>query len=233
MNIKMQNILINNNKLYETYNSYSNVFNGTKTYKDATYMLDILKLNKEEKNIFINIINNKKFQSKLDFQTMEQGLKEVKNSKYREDANIKVNNIIRNTIDIAQIKALTRVANTLPLKPINTHYNENTNKIHKIKKMCPHCKKEITMPANTEYIICGYGEQSYDWEGCCHDWCFQCGKILCKIWEDDQLFIPFNQIHDRECCKKHSLQHKNKYPHDYCQCKNDHIKRDIVVDIFK
>jgi hypothetical protein len=235
--IKTPNILINNENLTNSYTLYSNVFAGTKTYNDALYLLDKLELSVSEKNMIISLINSKKvdkFVNKLDFKTLINTIKDINKSKYREEANLKINTILKNTNDIAQIKTLTRIANILPLKPSSVPLSEIiTNKIEYEKKKCPHCAKELAYPKNTEYVICGFGENSYDWEGCCKDWCFKCGKILCKSWDDDQLFVPFNQIHDSECCKKHSLNNKKKYPKEYCQCINDHVQRDKVIDFYK
>lgn len=235
-NIKTPNILINNEQLQNIYFLYSNIFSGAKTYNDCIFLSEKLNLSNNEKDVIVSIINSKKYDkyiNKLDMNTLMETIKDIKKSIYREEANIKINNILKNTSDIAQIKTLTRIANSIPLKPSYISINDlNPNKVEYEKKECPHpnCKKTFSYPKNTEYVICGYGNNSYDWDGCCQDWCFKCGKLLCKSWDDDYLFIPFNQIHDSLCCKKHASVNKNKYPKDYCQCINEHVQRDKVID---
>ena len=54
---------------------------------------------------------------------------------------------------------------------------------------------ENVLNPDTDYAICGYNEETnegYDWNGCGCDWCFKCGKILCKKWQANDLFILTN-----------------------------------------
>lgn len=100
-----------------------------------------------------------------------------------------------------------------------------------IVKYCPHqgCGKPYQGTNETKYVICGYDNdiRGYDWIGCQRDWCFLCGKILCKMWVTHQLDVDCNRIHDSECCKKHSIDNKKSYLTDYCQCENKYVRRNL------
>ena len=76
------------------------------------------------------------------------------------------------------------------------------------------------------YIICGYSSnRGFDWKGCGNDWCFLCGKKLCKSWNVDRLYSKINRFHDDRCCKIHSLKTNSNYLTDYCQCNNFYVSR--------
>ncbi len=100
-----------------------------------------------------------------------------------------------------------------------------------VVKYCPHsnCGKPYRGTNETKYVICGYenDHRGYDWVGCRQDWCFACGKMLCKLWEKHQLDVDCNRIHDSECCKKHAVDNKRIYLTDYCQCENKYTKRSL------
>ena len=92
----------------------------------------------------------------------------------------------------------------------------------------------MKMPDNTAYVICGYPDanRGYDWKGCCSDWCFSCGKMLCKTWDRDDLNVESNRFHDDECCKIHAKKNGHSYPKDYCNCiKNlNVIRKELIPD---
>ena len=116
----------------------------------------------------------------------------------------------------------------------NQKYNVNSFET----KKCPHCGYNITDKYNRAYIICGYNDEKkgYDWNGCGKDWCFRCEKILCKSWETHALHLEMNRSHNDECCSKHAKENNNKYPDDYCQCRNINITRtsnDIFEELMK
>ena len=62
-------------------------------------------------------------------------------------------------------------------------------------------------------------KNGYDLKGCGRDWCFKCEKILCKLWEQDSLFLEMNRYHTKDCCKKHSIKNNKNYEKDYCTWK--------------
>jgi hypothetical protein len=93
----------------------------------------------------------------------------------------------------------------------------------KLEKRCPHCGRINSATIGTSYIVCGIDSRGiipidYSNNACLKDWCFTCGKKLCKSWYTDELYIKENRKHDGECCKIQSKKIGNKYLDDYCQC---------------
>ena len=154
---------------------------------------------------------------------------------YREDVIDLIDNICNEkNISESQKRTFLRMATMKIIKPYENKNNKTSNK-HNINKNytskpCPHCGHICTVDKNTEYIICGYidNNKGYDYRGCGKDWCFKCGKILCKVWDKDSLFLLMNRYHNAECCLKHSKKHNHKYE-DYCQCINTHVNRNNMV----
>jgi hypothetical protein len=108
--------------------------------------------------------------------------------------------------------------------------NNITNTIFLKTKNCPHCGKSSECPFDTKYVICGYDYNykfGYDWEGCRKDWCFQCGKMLCKQFSDDYLFAEKNQFHNGTCCFQDSKNKNKEYILDYCQCTTENVNRSL------
>lgn len=126
---------------------------------------------------------------------------------------------IYQTKDKAQILALRRIINQ---KNISIKKDQSIYQL--TSKKCPHCYKLVESQIDTEYIICGYSEKGYNWEGCGNDWCFKCGKKLCKNWFTNELFNISNRYHDSKCCYKHSIKQNNNYD-DYCKCTNLQVLR--------
>lgn len=124
-------------------------------------------------------------------------------------------NKITNVTDKVHINTLRRIIKnnllTPEIIPSSTLFSN---------KPCPHCN--INTYSNKDYIICGY-DKVYDWNGCGNDWCFKCGKKLCKNWFNDQLCIFHNRFHDSQCCLNKS--NKVLYALTYCQCQNLHVLR--------
>lgn len=220
--------LINDKNLHDFYNNYIHIFKGVHTTRDAYLLLERLALTGKKRELVLSIINMNKYTQQLDIETLLDAIREISTYNYREEAYAKISTILKQTSDNAQIRTLTRLANMKPLKPLHMTIKEVRDKIiETCTKICPHCKMEYVVNADTTYLICGYEGNGYDWEGCGKDWCCTCNKILCKSWSSDQLFLPFNRVHDSTCCKKHAQINNKKYPEDYCQCKNQHIRRDM------
>jgi len=203
------------------------LISGMRTVEDCYLMLDKNMFDKNHKSLILHLINHKKNEKCFDYMALRSIVKELGEIRYREDAHEYLSHIMNKTENIAQIKTFTRLAEGKPLRPqwytkenysdfpdIDTYDYAN----HKIEKKCPHCSHINISHKSTGYIICGYGENGYDWEGCGKDWCFKCEKILCKSWDNDMLFIEENRIHNEECCRHHSNINNKKYPEDYCHC---------------
>lgn len=218
---------INNTILSDQFNKLKYNILGSKTKEDAYYILDKYKLDNKCYNLMTSFINGKKYDHALDNESMKKYIKDISTYKYKEDAYELISQILLQTSDIAQIKTLTRIADMKPNKPqyISMKELKQRNKENYITKKCPHCGYKRPMPKNTVYVVCGYNESGYDWEGCGKDWCFKCGKMLCKSWEQDQLYLPTNRFHDSKCCKKHAILSGQKYPEDYCRCNNAFVLR--------
>jgi hypothetical protein len=92
-------------------------------------------------------------------------------------------------------------------------------------KPCPHCNHIRRDNINATYVICGYYRNGYDWIGCENDWCFKCGKKLCKNWDTDVLYVLSNRTHNNKCCKHQADKNNDPYLQSYCFCYNDHVQR--------
>lgn len=210
------------------YNKYKHIIKGESTLNDAKYILD--KLNIAEDNVkyklMMSLVNNNSYM--MDYQTIFNSSQELNKLPYREDAYTYINKLLRNTNDLAQIKFLTKKANTKPLKPLAIKQEKNvtigTSKtifdgdINRTEKKCPHCKNKLLGCCNSNYIICGYSDVGYDLIGCGKDWCSKCEKMLCKSWNLDQLYSEENRTHNNTCCKEYAEKNKLNYS-NFCQCK--------------
>jgi hypothetical protein len=159
----------------------------------------------------------------------------------------KNNNNINNNNNNAQLKTLTRILNNKKkesekktilgdkINPIHEFltppfFNKN-NYIKKTKqneyiKYCPHCSDKYIGSESTTHVICGYNDShtGYNWTGCQKDWCFTCGKKLCKSWNENKLYLEPNRIHNSECCKQYAANKCEPY-NNYCQCNNKYVNR--------
>lgn len=225
------NPIINNKELYDFYYKYKPVIMGARTTNDAIFIINKLDINQKFRNILLNLINGINYPNILDNTEFIETFAEINNIKYKEDAYEFINKImLRKTNDLAQIKCLTRKANKKPLKPQYILLKDIYKPVNTtIDKSCPYCNHICKGTEATDYMICGYGENGYDWEGCGKDWCFRCDKLLCKSWDIDQLYIQENRLHDSECCKKQATDKKKNYLSEYCQCNNTAVKRNVCL----
>ena len=217
------------------YDEFSNVLSGCRTILDAYHFSEKYSRNNPEmKSLISSMINGKRYEQLLDFKTMKYALENLDNIYYRDDADEFIELYCKKTTDVAQIRALTRIAKNKILRPTNkpkfdtaitvSTINEDN---YMVTKKCPHCKNDCKTDAAVSYVICGYTNthKGYDWSGCGKDWCFKCEKILCKMWEPNKLYVELNRSHDGECCKRHAKENNYSYPEDYCQCSNDNVTR--------
>jgi hypothetical protein len=202
---------------------------GSKTREDALYILNKYKLIPLDYNLLMSYINAKKYDLAFDNMTMIRHIKELHELRYKEDVYEIINNLLHNTTDVAQIKTFIRIANCKPSRPQHITLKELKQRIseHVIIKKCPHCNHKCSTTKESYYVICGYNDtdNGYDWQGCGNDWCFKCGKLLCKNWNRNDLFLITNRIHDDKCCRRHAKEKNKIYPNNYCMCKNIYIHR--------
>jgi hypothetical protein len=84
-------------------------------------------------------------------------------------------------------------------------------------KKCPHCGHINENARESNYIVCGYGFDGFDWKGCGKDWCFRCEKKLCKKWDTDALYVMSNRKHNYYCCKSY-CDKNNDDLNEYYKC---------------
>lgn len=218
--------------IQELYIKFKHILSGCRTILDAFYFADkFIRAYPGSNELLNSMIQGKHYDSVLDFRTIRGTLIELDTYLHREEIDEYINKISRNNNDSIQTRSLLRISKT---KPVRSSRIE-TAKIYEFKKeifenltnICPHCKKVYNGNDDSEYVICGYGNThiGYDWDGCGKDWCFKCGKKLCKTWDSDQLFIESNRTHDASCCKKHAEEHNFIYPTEYCFCINKYVQR--------
>jgi hypothetical protein len=213
---------------YYKYNEIKQVISGCNTIQDAyNFMNMYLKRNPEMRDIATSIVNGKNYDKYVDFDTMKNILSDINNCEYQEDAIDIIGRNFKTEINQLQMKAFTRIANCKPIRPDKkdtSYYNKTNNMLNNdsslVTKKCPHCHHDCISCDNTTYIICGYQNiyTGFDMIGCGRDWCFRCGKKLCKQWHENSLFIDINRIHNDECCKVYAEQNNFSYPEDFCQC---------------
>jgi len=221
--------IIDKNKYYE----FSQILSGCRTILDGYHFAEkYSKINPESKTLVFSMINGKKYENILDLKTMRSLLEMLDNIKYKDEADEIIKRYLEKTNDATQLKTLNRISKSKILRPINEPKKESIIvypdvDLGLINKQCPHCKEECSAHVDTSYVICGYTntKTGYNLVGCGKDWCFKCGKILCKKWDTHQLFLGINKYHDGECCKYHAKHNNKIYPDDYCMCDNINVQR--------
>lgn len=212
------------------YNEIKNILAGCQNMSDAKKITDLyLKKNPSTKKIVYSLFHGKVYNGKYDSKVFRTIMEKIKNFDYYEDCVNMINDLYPNKNDTdVQFMTLIRIANK---KKKNTDSEKiiKKTKMSEIIKQCPHCSEKYSGGNNISYVICGYQDthKGFDWSGCQKDWCFTCGKKLCKSWNDDKLFLEPNRIHDSECCKNYAIKHNESYLNDYCHCTNKYVDRNI------
>jgi hypothetical protein len=222
------------------YIEFISILSGCRTILDGYHFSEkYSKNNPEMKSIISSMINGKRYEQVLDFKTIKSAIEILDNVDYKDDAEEIIGRYAQKTTDVAQIRALKRMAKNKILRPLDKPKSDLTQikqneEDQMITKKCPHCETDCKANINTSYIICGCfdSHKGWDWIGCKKDWCFKCGKMLCKSWEPNKLYVEQNRQHDNECCKHHADENKKNYPDDYCQCFNTNVMRDLSSLLF-
>lgn len=180
------------------YDEYKNKIINSKSYIEAIDILDEYDFKKKEysnileRDLLTSFIDQDNYYIKIDDLKF---IKLLNGIKYRDE----LNNI---TNDPAQLSTINRI------------FNEK--KSYNISKNCPFCNLKYYNNEGKKYIICGLNDKPPFTNGCSRDWCFDCGKKLCKSWYLDNLYDLNNRSHDI-CCKKHAK--KNGFNiNEYCNC---------------
>jgi hypothetical protein len=232
LNKKIFNLLIMDTIYEYKYNQFRYILSGCRTIIDAYNFGELyLSKNPEMKLIIYSMINGKKYDNIIDFTTIKYIINELTNQQYYEDA-LKILEQYKTT-DSTQNIILQNIISQKPKKQNIIKYITNIKQI--IIKKCPHCNIDNTGDTETTYYICGYNDtkKGYNWNGCGKDWCFSCGKFLCKSWNINQLHVESNRYHNIKCCLNHCIAYNKNHPNnirnyndDYCQCGlNENVKR--------
>jgi hypothetical protein len=185
----------------------------------------------EYKSMIKSMMQSNIYQDNIDIFTKSEIIRNTDNYVRRDDIIDSIEKISGKTNDEVFKRTMYNIANRK-----NNYFCEK-KKIQKsrINKKCPHCNYIMSFPEDTTYVICGHSDDKlgYDWNGCGKDWCFYCGKILCKNWDKHALYLAINRIHTDECCSEHAKETNRKYPDEYCSCRNNWNVRREENDIFK
>ena len=216
------------------YRELKNILSGCSTFTDAALFGELYrKKNPEMKTLIYGFLKGRRYLNNKDFITMQNLLERCNNCIYTEDVYQIINDNFpnRNNENDIQYQTLIRIAKNKVSKFTSSNAVP-TNSSNRVLypffvKKCPHCGNPFHGNSETNYVVCGYNNitQGYDWVGCQNDWCFVCGKMLCKSWERNKLFVESNRIHDSECCKKHAKLHNKSYLDEYCQCQYKYVIR--------
>jgi hypothetical protein len=205
------------------------IFDGCDTILDAIpFSNEYSELYPHMKSMIISYMNGRTYRDTIDIKTKQVMIRDLESINNRDEAYSYSSKLTEKTTDDVYKKTLERLSN-------RKTYRKREQKIKDmpkyITKYCPHCSHAINMLETTQYVICGYQNpnQGYDWNGCGRDWCFQCGKMLCKRWETNSLCLQMNRYHDDDCCSKHSKETGKIYPDDYCQCNNMNIINSLIL----
>ena len=222
---------IANNDVIIVCDHMKNILDGCDTIIDALLIKDKYR-NKypDLKSIIHGYISSKEYPDGIDIRTKQIILRDTLKCDNSEDAAALLESSACKTNDAIYKAAMDRIIGSKPHKIVDKKIQtKNYNVI--ATKRCPHCKHTVTLPSNTEYVVCGYHDtvHGYDWVGCGRDWCFKCGKKLCKKWDIDDLYLQMNRRHTDVCCSKHANKGGYNYPTDYCQCINMYVQRDSCI----
>ena len=214
------------------YNDMKIILSGCNHISDAMCIGDkYIEKYPEYKDFILNIINGKKYINSMSINELHTLIADMNLITFKEDILDLIESLIeRRNINNIYKRTLLKFCDLKVPCPYSKPLKID-NKIIVEKKKCPHCGHIVCVPENTNYIICGYTDtkNGYDLKGCGRDWCFKCEKILCKLWEQDSLFLEMNRYHTKDCCKKHSIKNNKNYEKDYCHCVNKFVDRNNTL----
>ena len=216
------------------YYKYKNIFSGAISIDDMIFLRN--KCPECDYYIIDSITGTHLPQSYVGCTQMNKIVEHLVSLKYKEECTKYledyINNIAYSSIHRAKTKNFTNAQNDTITKIISMKPKDETIiNLPNIEKACPHCGRINKAPIGTKYIVCGIDSlgitpiDNFD-NACLNDWCFSCGKKLCKNWYADKLYDEKNRTHTAECCKKHASEHGRTYQTEYCQCS----KYDSIID---
>jgi len=211
----------------EKYNKYKHIFSGVDVKDDIIFLKNKCPI--EDYPIIDSIISGIDMRNGIGYVGMNHIISKTIKMKYRNDIEKYLigMNITHNTsLDQIQLNILDKI------KSRKTYDTTYLNSIY-IDKSCPHCGLVNKATLDTSYIVCGVdssGMMSIDFNnGCLNDWCFVCGKKLCKNWCFNSLHDLSNRHHTKECCRTHAMKNNFKYPDDYCVCGESQLNSVSII----
>ena len=200
---------------YHIFTEYKDKIIEALDFQDAESLISVAQTmisDDTEKKLIKSILDKDRYNNKMELNRFLVYLGIIDKIKYNNDAHILMQDLQLIYDDNVQINTLNRIILKKPYsEPLD-------NKQYYLQAYCPHCGKKNTGTNSTEYIICGYTSKGYDWKGCGKDWCFKCGKKLCKSWNFNHLYNKLNRKHDNKCCKTYAAKMGDVYLEQYCQC---------------
>lgn len=234
-----------NNEIKDIYIKMKAILSGCRHISDAHYLANqFIEKYPQYKDFIYGLVYGKTYEDELSMQMLRLVVSEISRLEYTDDViNVIDTRCSEKKITSIQNRTFLRLSKMKKDKPFvpNNVYRAVTG--GKIIKKCPHCKHEREGCDDTNYVICGYrsgnshgggGGGGYDLRGCQRDWCFRCGKMLCKNWSEHQLFVKSNRYHVKSCCMQYALENNLNYMKDMCQCNNEHVNRSSndIIDRF-
>lgn len=199
----------------DKYYKYKHLFSGVYSKDDITFLCS--KCPTEDKSLIECIINGMDLKDTIGITTMATLIDKANNKKH----SVEIDEMIRELNVLYGFK-LSDMQKTIfdKIKYSKTPIVDMPQIM--LEKECPHCGLIKKSPVGTTYVICGVdsnGRAAIDFNhGCLNDWCFECGKKLCKNWCRDSLHNTVNRTHNGLCCQIHAADNKLKYVSNYCTC---------------
>ena len=211
--------------------TFLNKLQNIKLYSRASILLNnylIRTSNPFIKDLLKSYLSEDNYYHSMSIEEYKHMVNKINKLSYQDDGDKIMEEIKKKTSRDSQIRSLERILRKKPIKPdiiplSKIKYQEPVNEL--VTKYCPHCGHHKTDMSDQKYVICGYDTKGFDWNGCGFDWCFDCGKKLCKCWNVNNLYNIKNRYHNDKCCKSHALKTGSSYKDDYCQCHTQFVNR--------
>lgn len=217
----------------DKYYLYKCIFNNNLSKKDVEILRN--KCPEEDKSLVDKIIRCTKYKE-IGYYEMNHIIDDINKMNYVEECQNYIGDVLNkmpNNNDTHYGNFFNESQSIILNRIISSKSNDDRYIDHiLIDKKCPHCGQLNSAPINTTYIICGIDMMGIlpidNCSNACNcDWCFKCGKKLCKNWYLNELYITENRVHDNICCQLHAITNNNKYPDDYCHCKCNRKDNDL------
>lgn len=219
----------------DIYNQLKIMLTGCRHISDAYEISSMfVKEYPEHRELIVSIINGKHYyDSTISIKSIKSTISDINMARYIDDVTTIIDNVCEGKVisDIQRRTFLKLSKSKVSNPSLKESRNTDTSTGYETKN-CPHCNHPRKDTKYTNYVICGYHEsvQGMEKQGCGKDWCFTCGKMLCKNWADDSLFLETNRFHERSCCMQYALDNKKDYLKDFCHCLNTHVNRTSIID---